>query len=460
MDTKSQSHHNVIGRRIFLSNLTTLVITLIVVFLLFSLLIPVYFRQTAKAELRSAGKNIVMSLDALQDLRDGTKTARQKKAQALRMLQEIRIAGKVVNARMALVDQQGNIRLTNINDLQPEELQGVLQELKNPRSSYVSVKIPFESVKTGSSGALYLFTKTDDVSGVNRSVFIILAGSLLLGGLIAFGFSLWQQHRIGKPLKQLVAAVEGFSVKTYTPVLLESRDEIQTLAETFNRMAHTLKLADEAQTHLLQDISHELKTPLMSVQGYAEGIKDGILEGEEAEKSLDIIIDESQRLKRLVEDLVLLSKLENQESAYSFKETSAAAVISQAVDAIGGYAREHHIELVFIQNNDFHALMDQDRMIQCLINILGNGIRYASQQIRITLSDDEGTGIVVIADDGKGFEPGEAERIFQRFYKGAQGGAGIGLTIADTIAQKHGGTLRARNGLGGGAEFILTIPHN
>jgi len=104
--------------------------------------------------------------------------------------------------------------------------------------------------------------------------------------------------------------------------------------------------------------------------------------------------------------------------------------------------------------------MDQDRMIQCLINILGNGIRYAARQIHITLSDDEGMGIIVIADDGKGFEPEEAARIFERFYKGVRGGAGIGLTIADTIAQKHGGTLTARNGLTGGAEFILTIPHN
>ncbi len=460
MDTKSQSHHNVIGRRIFLTNLTTLGITLIVVFLMFSFLIPLYFRKAAKTELRSAGQNIVKALDTMQTLKDGTATDRQKRVQLLRSLQEIRVAGKVVNAKMALVDAQGNIRFTNINDLQPESLQKVLNELKNEKSAYVYVEIPFKSAENGRSGALYLFTKTDDVSGVNRGVFMILGASLVLGGVVAFGFSLLQQRRIGRPLKKLVHAVEAFSTRSYTPVTIESRDEIQTLAETFNRMAWKLKLADEAQTRLLQDISHELKTPLMSVQGYAEGIKDGILAGDDAEKSLDIIIEESQRLKRLVEDLLLLSKLENQDSAYSFRECSAAAVLNQAVDAVGGYAREQRIELELVQEKDFTAMMDQDRIIQCLINILGNGVRYAASRVRIVLSDDGHVGTIRIEDDGKGFEAGESGRIFERFYKGTLGGAGIGLTIAQTIAERHGGTIRAQNGTFGGAEFILTIPHN
>lgn len=460
MAIKSPSRRNVIGRRIFLANLTTLGITLVVVFLLFSVLIPVYFRQSAKAELRTAGRNIVRMLDTLQTLKDGTAPDRQKRVQLLKALQDIRIAGKIVNARMALVDAEGNIRFTNINDLQPEELRNVLKELQSRRSAYVYVKVPFESADGISSGALYLFTKIDDVSGVNRGVFMILAGSLLLGGLIAFGFSLWQQHRIGKPLKQLMAAVAGYSTRTYAPVQLNSHDEIQTLADTFNRMAHTLKLSDEAQTQLLQNISHELKTPLMSVQGYAEGIRDGILEGDDAQKSLDIIINESQRLKRLVEELLLLSKLENQDSAYAFRECAASAIINQAVDAVGGYARDRDIALEFSCEKDFTAHMDPDRMVQCLINILGNGIRYAQSRIRIVLFDDGKAGSIRITDDGKGFEPGEAARVFDRFYKGSQGGAGIGLTIALTIAEKHGGALMAQNAAAGGAEFILTLPHN
>lgn len=460
MDIKSQSHRNVIGRRIFLANLITLGITLVVVLLLFSLLIPVYFRQAARAELRSAGKVIVKALDNMHSLKDGSSDNRQKRVQLLKTLQEIRIAGKTVNAKMALVDDQGTIRLTNINDLQSEELKKVIEELKSPQSAYVYVKIPFQSQTQESQGALYLFTKTDDISGVNRGVLMILAGSLFLGGCIAFGFSYWQQRRIGKPLMELVAAVEGYTPGAYTPVTLDSRDEIQTLAEAFNRMAQNLKLADEAQTQLLQDISHELKTPLMSVQGYAEGIKDGILEGEEAEKSLDVIIDESQRLKRLVEDLLLLSKLENQESAYQFRSCSASAVIGQAVNAIGGYARERKIGLTFSPVQDFTAQMDPDRIIQCLINILGNGIRYARSQIHVTVDIEEQMGTITILDDGSGFKSTDPNRVFERFYKGESGGAGIGLTIAQTIAEKHGGTIEARNGLGGGAEFILRIPVN
>lgn len=458
MDTKLRARHDVIGRRLFLTNLTTLGITLIVVFVVFSLVIPLYFRQNTRSELQRAGTDIVKALDTIQTLESGTSTDRQKRLQLLRTIQEIRISGKVVNARMALVDARGNIRFTNISDLQPEELQSVIQQLRNGRSAYVFTEIPFKSAENDSTGSLYLFAKTDDISGVNQGVFWILSGSLLIGGMIAFGFSVWQQRRIGKPLNALVAAVESFNVSTYAPLTLNSGDEIQTLAETFNQMAHTLKQTDEAQTRLLQDISHELKTPLMSVQGYAEAIKDGVLVGEDAEKSLDVIIDESQRLKRLVEDLLLLSKLENQESAYAFTEAAASGIISLAAGAIGGYAREHRIELQLIQEQDFTALMDQDRILQCLINILGNGVRYARSRVCITLSANDSAGTIRIEDDGKGFDPGEASHVFERFYKGSQGGAGIGLTIAKTIAEKHGGSLSARNGTSGGAEFILTIP--
>lgn len=458
MDTKSQARHNVIGRRIFLANLTTLGITLIVVFAVFSIAIPYHFRQTTRAELQKAGADIVRALDTMQTLEGGTATDRQKRLQLLKTIQEIRISGKVVNARMVLVDAQGSIRFTNINDLQPEALQHVLRQLENGRSAYVFSKTPFQSAENNSNGSLYLFAKTEDISGVNQAVFWILTGSLLIGGILAFGFSLWQQRRIGRPLAALVAAVEGYSIGTYAPLLLTSNDEIQTLAETFNRMARTLKQTDEAQTQLLQDISHELKTPLMSVQGYAEAIKDGVLVGDDAEKSLDVIIDESQRLKRLVEDLLLLSRLENQESAYSFTQCAASGIISLAAGAIGGYARERQITLELVTEQDFSALMDQDRILQCLINILGNGVRYARSRVWITLSKDDSTGMIRISDDGKGFGPDEAPHVFERFYKGNQGGAGIGLTIAKTIAQKHGGTLSAQNGSAGGAEFILTIP--
>ncbi len=458
MDIKSHRHPNGIGRKILLTNLTTLSITLIVVFLAFYLLIPVYFRQNTQSELKKSGIEIVKALDTMQTLEGGTASDRQKRLQLLRTLQEIRVAGKVINARMALVDADGNIRLTNINDFQPDKLTYVLKRLDSSPSDYVHVKIPFKSVEGNRTGVLYLFAKTEDISGVNQGVFLVLMGSLFLGGFISFLFSWRQQRRIEQPLNTLVTAVESFSPRSFTPVSLESYDELQTLAEAFNRMADTLRLTDEAQTQLLQDISHELKTPLMSVQGYAEAIKDGILEGDDADRSLDVIIHESQRLKRLVEGLLLLSKLENQDSSYHFSMGAASEILSLSVNAVGGYARENGIALRLLQEEDFTAWMDQDRMIQCLVNILGNGIRYADTEILISLSMDSRDGIIRILDDGKGFEPDEAERIFQRFYKGSQGGAGIGLTIAHAIAVKHGGSLSARNGETGGAEFTVRIP--
>lgn len=461
MAIKSHQRRSVIGRRFFAANLMTLLLTAVLAFLSFSLLIPVYFRQTAREELRAAGREILLALDQLQTLKGDTAGDRPKRLRILKTLQEIQVSGRAVNARMALVDAGGSIRLTNISDLEPEELTAVLAELDKRRSqsAYVYVKIPFESLE-GAGGALYLFTKTEDVSGVSRGVFVVLAFSLAAGGLLAFGFSLWQQRRISGPLRILMAAVEGYERRSFRPVALDTGDELQTLAETFNQMGAGLQAADEQQTRLLQDISHELKTPLMSVQGYAEGIRDGVLEGEEAARSLEVIIDESQRLKRLVEDLLLLSRLENQESAYAFRECTLEEIARQAADAVGGYAREQGVRIRLLSEGAVRVSADPDRAVRCLINILGNGVRYAREEVLIRLQAQERSAEVLISDDGPGFTDGEADRVFDRFYKGEKGGAGIGLTIAMTIAKHHGWDLEARNSPAGGAEFILRIPWN
>lgn len=457
MDIKSPRRHNGIGRRFFRANLVSLGLTAVVAFILFYTLIPVYFRQAAKAELRTAGSEILTALDTLQTLKGDTEGDRQKRLQILRTLQEIQVSGKAAGAKMALVDQRGEIRFTNISDLNAQALKTVLQDLDGRKSAYVYVRIPFASAE-GPGGTLYLFTKTEDATKVNRGVFVILALSLGIGGLAAFLFSFWQERRISRPMAKLMGAVEQYAKRQYVPVDLQTGDELQTLAETFNRMAHSLQMADEAQQALLQDISHELKTPLMSVQGYAEGIRDGVLEGDEAERSLDIIIDESQRLKRLVEDLLLLSRLEKQDSAYTFKRCSLEGMVRQAIDAVGGYAAEEGVRITLSCDNGPEVRMDPERAVRCLINILGNGIRYAHSTVAVKLESDAAGYRIIVSDDGPGFKAGEALRVFDRFYKGTGGGAGIGLTIAMTIALHHGWSLSAENGAEGGAEFILEIP--
>lgn len=149
MAIKSHQRRSVIGRRFFAANLMTLLLTAVLAFLSFSLLIPVYFRQTAREELRAAGREILLALDQLQTLKGDTAGDRPKRLRILKTLQEIQVSGRAVNARMALVDAGGSIRLTNISDLEPEELTAVLEELDKRRSqsAYVYVKIPFESLE-------------------------------------------------------------------------------------------------------------------------------------------------------------------------------------------------------------------------------------------------------------------------------------------------------------------------
>lgn len=458
MDIKSPVKYKAIVNRIFAANVATLGITTVTIFLAFVLVAPLYFENKAREEMTAAGKSILNTLDQMHDLGQDAYGSAEKRVHLLRLIQEIKVSGKAINARMVLTDEEGVIRLSSFSGLEKNAFDEIIRQLDSGTSKYQYVRIPFVSEETGTGGYLYLFAESDDIGNLNRDMLKILAGSLVFGTFISLMQSLWLQQGIGKPMKTLMQAVERFSVGEFAGVEITTRDEFQKLSEAFNRMAHRLKSAEEAQIRMIQDISHELKTPLMSVQGYAEAIRDGIVTDAEAERSLDVIIEESQRLKRLVEDLLTLSKLENQEFHMNLAPVAGSEIAGATIHAVGGYAREHGITVELRIDGDFQGLMDFDRMKQCLINIIGNGIRYSESKISVTVSQSRDCGLFIISDDGVGIGTDEIPLIFNRFHRGKSGGAGMGLTIAQAIAQRHGGDITASNGEVKGAVFQVSIP--
>jgi signal transduction histidine kinase len=250
-----------------------------------------------------------------------------------------------------------------------------------------------------------------------------------------------------------------FTVKgSISDIDISTGDEIEELAKCFNSMANNLKTYDDRQKAFLQNTSHELKTPLMSIQGYAEAIKDGVVQGAEVEPSLDIIIEESQRLKQVVEDIIYLTRLENFEDRFNFTRTNMKEIIAQAIQTIKPLMEEKNISINIGTGINFIGNFDKEKLIRAFINVLGNCTRYARSSILIQGKEIYGGVEIYIQDDGPGFKVGEADKIFDRFYKGDSGGTGLGLAIGQNIIVGHGGSIAAFNNNSGGAVFKIFIP--
>lgn len=325
------------------------------------------------------------------------------------------------------------------------------------RVEYAAVIAPISVGVLGNVNTwLFLYTEIGPVEQMSRVMLVVLIISLVFTGVIAVIFGIIIARSFARPIILLKNRAERLSKRDFdTKVDINTGDELTDLAMSINKMAEALKDYDIGQKKFLQNASHELKTPLMSIQGYAEGIKDGVFE--DNTKALDIIVDESKRLKSIVEELIFLSKLETMEDYYRLTSESVNDIIEKSVEKVRSIALKSNIQINTILYKDATIKLDGQKFIQALINILGNCLRYARNEINITTSNDEKYLEIIIHDDGEGFDPVEIKNIFERFYKGKKGNTGLGLAITKTIVEKHGGIIYAGNKPDGGAEFRVRL---
>lgn len=323
---------------------------------------------------------------------------------------------------------------------------------------YMAIFNPIKlKIANGFEGWIIAYTYVGTVDTLRYGIFMVLLVSLLFTGCIAIIFGIFSARSIAKPIIILRNRAEMLSERDFdTRVNIKTGDELEELANSINKVAGELKEYDIAQKKFIQNASHELKTPLMSIQGYAEGIKDGVFDNND--KALDVIIDECSRLKSLVGDIIYLSKLETMEDYYNFSFQSMNETIEKSIEKIESIVLKKNINMRLALNKDVRLSIDKDKFIQALLNILGNCLRYAEKEIEVKTLNEEKMYKIIISDDGEGFDKDEIKNIFERFYKGKNGNTGLGLSITKVIIEKHGGIIEARNSSRGGAKFIIKMP--
>ena len=221
------------------------------------------------------------------------------------------------------------------------------------------------------------------------------------------------------------------------------------------RFGRDIEKEAERQQTFFQNASHELKTPLMAIQGYAEGIQAGVMD---AGGAAEVILEESDRMTELVEELLDISKIDMGRQLLAVSEMDIRELLYDSIRAVEPAAAASGITIApDFPEEPVMVKCDDTQMRRAVTNILTNGLRYARSQLRLTCRADRRQVTIRIQDDGDGIAEEDLPHIFDRFYMGKSGKSGIGLALTKEIIHLHKGTIRAYNG-DTGAVFEISFP--
>lgn len=345
--------------------------------------------------------------------------------------------------------------IAQLNDLQDEDMENLIH-LNISGTEYIAIIKPMSNENNFGLGWLIIYSSLGKLNQLQWVINTILFAILILSALIIGIFSSLTVKKISAPFSSLNEHIRAIAERNFVnKIQMPVDDELQEFVNNINVMSEKLESYDQAQKTFLQNASHEFRTPLMSIQSYAEGIKYDVVEREDA---VNIIIDETKRLTRLVEDLLYLSRLDAIEENYNLEPIKISNFIDHCVDRMNAIAIKNNITLISECNYDGKKIkIDEEKLSRGITNILSNCIRYAQSIVKISSIVYNRQVIITITDDGPGFSPAEIDNIFDRFYKGKKGIFGLGLAISRNIIEKHGGNIIASNSEKG-ALFEITLP--
>ena len=298
-------------------------------------------------------------------------------------------------------------------------------------------------------------------SALNTALIVGVLASVAAAVIVAWLVT----GRLLRPLDAVRTATTQIAAGRYeVSVPLPSEPELAALAADVNTLAHTLADTETRRTRLLGEVAHELRTPLTALDGYVEGMIDGVFTPSPG--IFASLSEELRRLHRLADDLSSLSRTQEQGLELHPVDADLADLASRAAARLAPQFQDAHVALTVNAGTALPVWVDPDRITQVLTNLLGNALLAtpAGGTVTITARPNSAGTEVVVTDTGVGLSAQDVERVFERFYR-APGqprrstGSGIGLTIARGLARGHGGDVTAASsGPGQGASFTLVLP--
>lgn len=296
---------------------------------------------------------------------------------------------------------------------------------------------------------------------------------LVQGGVIALItsiiFSFILSRWISQPLKRISQEAGQVAEGDARPIPLEGPEEVRQLALAFNDMTRQVQTSQQSQKDFVANVSHELKTPLTSIQGFAQAILDGTVEtDDELIQAAEVIQSEASRMDRLVTDLLTLARMDAGTAAFEMHIFDINKLLQACVRKFSPLVEKASLKFrTSFPEKETKVKGDPDRLMQVLDNLLSNAIKFTPEEGQISLSCQVGEDTVAIhvQDTGPGIPLAEQDRVFERFYQvdkarpgGGDRGYGLGLAISKQIITTHGGSLSLSSEPGEGSHFVVKLP--
>ena len=345
----------------------------------------------------------------------------------------------------------------------------------NSSDDYMDVALPVR----GESGSyiIYIIDNKATVASESSELFSIILQAMVVGLGISVLLSLLLAKTMVTPIQNLTRAAEKVATGDFSEkVNNQSLDEIGVLSRTFNDMARQLehniedlKNSEQMRREFVANVSHELRTPVTSIRSYAETLEDaaGALDPEMEQHFLQVIVSESDRMTKIVQDLLLLSKFDAGSMTFDFEEFSFEKSVRDVYEAQLLEARRHHHNFGLEFRDEIPVIRgDRARIEQVLINMVSNAIKYTHDggRLRMTAGTKGKSVWCSVRDNGVGIPREDVHRVFDRFYRvdkarsRESGGTGLGLSIAYEIVERHGGTIGIESQKGKGTTITVTLP--
>lgn len=348
----------------------------------------------------------------------------------------------------------------------PEQMMAMFKSTNNELSFKHHNEVLAYGTKNMINGQEYYIYVQKDTSGQKSAIAnsaILILGCVFLTGSIVF---LVIADIIVKPLTRLTNAIKELSNGNYN-VRVDNvgQDEISKLNQGFNQMARQLAKQDETRQKFISDISHEFQTPLTSIQGFANILKEEDLPKEQRVKYANIILYNSKRLSSLAKNMLQLTLLDREEIELELTNYSLVEQMNRVISTQENQAMEKNIEIVFeMPKKEIFIEGDEQRLEQVWTNIISNAIKYTNEGglITITMKKNSKDIEISIEDTGIGMSKEVVSHIFERFYREDKArnieGNGLGLAIVKSIVDLHHGKIDILSQVDVGTNFIVRLP--
>lgn len=288
--------------------------------------------------------------------------------------------------------------------------------------------------------------------------------ALLLSLIVAYFIARW----VADPLQEIVTVAGNMPSEQIRPVAVRGPHEVQDLTRAFNAMVTRMQSSQKSQRHFVANVSHELKTPLTSIQGFAQAMLDGTADTPEArEQAAEVIYTESGRMHRMVLDLLDLARLDAGTADLKMSPLNISALLNAIMEKFFPMATKAGVTISVIAPADLPVLFaDGDRLAQVFTNLVDNALKFtpADGTIKLQAEIVLGEMQVSVNDTGRGIPASALPHVFDRFYQAdtsrsrGKHGAGLGLAIVSEIVQAHGGRISVRSQEGQGTSFVVNLP--